>query len=331
MAPKEMQLLKKMYLLSEATIEKIKDVEDMERNFTTLDKAMKEVLYNKKLNDHEKLQYYKNFLDKYLHLRKQLIAKHVDKPQPKAPKAPTLDFNQMLSQIPRPKTKFKAIDTVVFPEKFLFNHTVKPVKDVDLSMIELPASELMAQPQPQSQLSQEAVQPSEDVYMADGEHDEYYGPSAASAAKDALSGANDTAQDVSMLDLSNKTCKLYWNKTAYRVPLQLKEKFREFVAKIRKKFPGALRVDPEDFSKYLVDGTLSISSIENKPKFEAVAAVKRKSVTQTPIKSTTKKQRSVADVFPQKKKLIALKPSLLDRHKQTGEGLKKQIKWKSFR
>lgn len=57
MAPKDMQLLNKMYLMSEATIEKIKDVENMERNFTALDKSMKDVLYNKKLNDHEKLQY----------------------------------------------------------------------------------------------------------------------------------------------------------------------------------------------------------------------------------------------------------------------------------
>lgn len=70
------KMLKKMFLLNETSFQKIKDIEDTERNFNALDKHMRAILYNKKLNDHEKLVQYTELLEKYLKLRKQLLTKY---------------------------------------------------------------------------------------------------------------------------------------------------------------------------------------------------------------------------------------------------------------
>lgn len=69
---KETRLLRKMYLLSDASVQKLKELDDVEKAFTTLDKKMKQILYNKKLSGHTKWLLYSNLLQKYDALRRRM-------------------------------------------------------------------------------------------------------------------------------------------------------------------------------------------------------------------------------------------------------------------
>lgn len=69
---KETKLLRKMYLLSDASVQKLKELDDAEKEFTTLDQRMKKILYNKKLTGHTKWLLYNNLLEKYNNLRRKM-------------------------------------------------------------------------------------------------------------------------------------------------------------------------------------------------------------------------------------------------------------------
>lgn len=69
---KETKSLRKMYLLSDTTVQKLKDLDDAEKEFTILDKRMKQILYNKKLPPTTKWMLYNNLLVKYNNLRRQM-------------------------------------------------------------------------------------------------------------------------------------------------------------------------------------------------------------------------------------------------------------------
>lgn len=69
---KETKLLRKMYLLSDASVQKLKELDDAEKEFTTLDHRMKKILYDKKLTGHTKWMLYNNLLEKYNNLRRKM-------------------------------------------------------------------------------------------------------------------------------------------------------------------------------------------------------------------------------------------------------------------
>lgn len=70
------KLLRKMYLLSDVSVKKLKEIEAIERQFSSLDNQMKKVLYNKALNNYTKWHMYNNLLQQYNHLRQQLKDQH---------------------------------------------------------------------------------------------------------------------------------------------------------------------------------------------------------------------------------------------------------------
>lgn len=69
---KETKQLKKMYLLSEAAVERLKQLDEVEKEFTVLDKRMKKILYSKKLKGHTKWIMYNHLLQKYNELRRKM-------------------------------------------------------------------------------------------------------------------------------------------------------------------------------------------------------------------------------------------------------------------
>lgn len=74
---RDAKLLKKYYLLSPSSFEKMKEIEATERTFNVFEKAMHSLLYkNSKLNEHDKWMKYNELLNKYLNLRNRLISKY---------------------------------------------------------------------------------------------------------------------------------------------------------------------------------------------------------------------------------------------------------------
>lgn len=82
---KESTNLRKMYLLSDSSMQRLKELDKIEKEFTELDKRMKKILYSKELNAHDKWILYNDVLGKYNELRRQMAAdvKHKNKPTPK--------------------------------------------------------------------------------------------------------------------------------------------------------------------------------------------------------------------------------------------------------
>lgn len=61
-----------MYLMSDAAVEKLKELDDAEKMFSVLDRQMKKVLYSKKLPPQTKWILYTNLLTKYDNLRRSM-------------------------------------------------------------------------------------------------------------------------------------------------------------------------------------------------------------------------------------------------------------------
>lgn len=327
---KDSKLLKKMYLLSESTFQKIKDIEDTERNFTTLDRAMREILYNKKNNTHDKWQKYLNLLNKYIMLRKQLVARHgettdkktEDKTQKKvndhSKKNPFDDIDN--TNFPRLSDVFNTDNTVVNPNNFQFNNTIPEEpepgdKTVDFSKLDIPET------LPAS---------TEQYYDADGDFgDNVTLPpiSATRAAKESLANNH----DVSMRDVSenNKIVTIKWKGQIYTVTELLAKNFRTFIKKVEIKYPMARSVQQSDFANYLTNGTVSVQRQDVKPFSVDRLARKRKVAIPNLAGNKKPKPSTVDEFFPVTKKPTILRASKLG---QTGSGLKHvKSKWVSFR
>lgn len=327
MAPTDSKLLKKMYLLNEVTFEKLKDIENTERNFGSLDKAMREILYNKKINNHDKLLLYTNLLNKYLNLRKQLIAKHgntaikekvLQKEVKKDEQQTKNPFDTVnLTNFPRLSNVFKPSDTIVDPDNFQFEHTlgVVPGQNMDFSMAELSEKKT---PSPQK----------EDLFVADGEEDQYVNLPATSAASVARKSIAGDVGDVSMRD-ADEIVPIEWKGIVYTITKLTEKDFRTFLKKIELKYPKAKRVELKDFTNYLVNGKVSITTLDKETPYKLTAvARKRKTPTTSNLAEKRKKETSVIDHFRVKKKASSLRTSV---RQQTGKGLKNKIKWKTFR
>lgn len=69
---KQTNMLRKMYLFSEGSVQKLKELDEAEKEFTELDKRMRKILYDKKLAGHTKWLLYNNLLQKYNNLRRKM-------------------------------------------------------------------------------------------------------------------------------------------------------------------------------------------------------------------------------------------------------------------
>lgn len=75
---KENKLLRKYYLLTDASVKRLKEIEEAEKEFSILDRKMKQLLY-RKLPPYSKWQLYNSLLTKYDALRRQMYHKFGEK------------------------------------------------------------------------------------------------------------------------------------------------------------------------------------------------------------------------------------------------------------
>lgn len=332
---KDSKALKKMYLLSESTFQKIKDIEDAERHFSTLDKAMKSVLYNNKISNHKKLTQYTALLDKYMLLRKQLVAKYGETEVKRREITNPFEFDK--DNFPRLSAMFSTLDTdshkiadkydkfdtaPLDTNNFQFNHTI-PVEDEE-KFDKFDTAVLDQSKMKNFQTGQE------EIFTSDERFDNNVNLPPQSVNNIATQSIN---QDVTMKDMTDDNphefVELIWHKRAYPVQKMFIPKFKEFIKKVKIKYPTAVRMSTTDFSNYLINGRVEIKSLERPNPFDIQKTIrKRKSASTLKTIEAKQKRTQITDHFPQRKIRTAtlVKPSKLD---QVGKGLRK--KWISFR
>lgn len=306
---KDNRLLKKMFLLNESSFQKIKEIEDTERNFNALDKAMRAILYNKKLNNHEKLMQYTELLEKYLKMRKQLIAKYGEdsvKSHSIKEEKPTNPFESAVkNNFPRLSNVF---NTTVNPEKLKFNNTLPIDGDTNqtnnISMLDI---------------QQNIPKNNEEYFDTSGEFgDDVQLPpiSASSVARESSIG------DRTMIDLSSTGNKVVinWKGMPYTIDKRFEKNFNVFTKKIQMKYPLAKSFALSDFLNYIVNGSVIVKSIEEKKMKPPVQRLerKRKSATNSTIEEKKMKSVKLDVIYPERKKQsYVLHPSKLT---QVGKG-----------
>lgn len=316
---KDSKALKKMYLLSESTFQKIKDIEDAERNFSTLDKAMKSVLYNNKISNHKKLT------DEVKRLE---LKNPFDFDKDNFPRMSAM-FSSDDFQVKEGGDKFHFDSAPLNPNNFQFNHTLPTEEDkfdkfdsatLDQSILQ------NIQPSPAKR---------EEVFASDGVSDRNVTLPPMSAQDTARKSIAQENQDVSMRDDTQKDTDFVnyiWKKRAYPVQRMFIPKFQEFLRKIEIKYPTAVRLSTNDFSNYIINGVVEIKSLENPNPFDVKSTIpgqrKRKNATTLTTKEAKLKKTQMTDHFQERKVRTAtlIKPSKLG---QVGKGLKN--KWISFR
>lgn len=72
---KELQQLKKYYLLTDESIKKLRETEAAENQFSVLDHRLKKILYNNRLTGYNKFVLYMDLFNKIYQLRQDSIKK----------------------------------------------------------------------------------------------------------------------------------------------------------------------------------------------------------------------------------------------------------------
>lgn len=124
---KETKLLRKMYLMSDASIQKLKELDEAEKAFSILDKKMKTILYNKKLSAHTKWMLYSNLLQKYDNMRRQISLEYKNKVDSKGNKVETKD------ETDSPATKEQRFVTPINPFDQNIRDNIPNINDMDFS------------------------------------------------------------------------------------------------------------------------------------------------------------------------------------------------------
>lgn len=319
------KMLKKMFLLNETSFQKIKDIEDTERNFNALDKHMRAILYNKKLNDHEKLVQYTELLEKYLKLRKQLLTKYGEntlktpnepKKQKQGVENPFDSAN--MKNFPRLSTIFDSTPTVN-PEVFNFNKTLQlegnEKQSNDISMVDL---------------HENFPKNTGEYFSTSGEIGDpvQLPPISASAAARESSIGDNTFVDLASL---GDKIKITWKGLPYTIEKRFVKNFNEFTRKVQIKYPLAKSFALSDFVNYVVNGSVIIKSVEKKKLLPPVQRLDRK--RKSAVKSTDEikklKSSQIDEFYPERKKnQYVLQPT---KFGQTGQGIKPNKKWITFR
>lgn len=324
---KDSKVLRKMFLLNESSFQKIKDIDDTERNFDALDKAMRAILYNKKLNTHEKLIKYTDLLEKYLKLRKQLVAKYgensvktsLSTQQSNKKEKSVNPFDAVnITNFPRLSTLFQT-ETTVNPENFKFNNTM-PLENNENQLNDVSMFDLQSQMQPLT----------EEYFNTSGEFgdDVQLPPISSSAAARDSSIGNNTIIEINSL---NDKIKVMWKGLPYTINKRFVKHFNEFTKKIQAKYPFAKSFALSDFVNYVVNKRVSIKSVEEKKLQPPVQRLdrKRKSTVQSTEEAKKKKSSKIDEFYQERKKHnYVLQPSKLDH--QLGRGMKPK-KWITLR
>lgn len=331
---RDSKLLKKMYLFNETTFQKIKDIEDTERNFNALDKEMHDILYSKKMNAHEKLTKYKQLLEKYIYLRKQLLTKYGNQDdkldQIKRKRNSSLRNSSFPENVDKNNPFESQLENTNFPRlSNIFNNTDIPENFNFNQQQSVPTFNAREQPIVNT--------PKEDFFETDGviDDEDLYIPSTSTAAvaRDSFIQSRPSLGDVTMQDVSEKTTHsskkdtqlklVKWKDTSYHIRNNLVDQFKIFLKKVERWYPNAKRVEMSDFANYLVNRQVTV-----KPTQEVTAKrmlrKRKSSVRKNDSPKLIKKEQRVTDFFPEvkKKDRPVLRPSRL----QHGKG-----KWISFR
>lgn len=247
---RDSKLLKKMYLLNESTFSKIKDIEDTERNFNRLDRQMRKILYGKNTSTHNKWLQYSKLLEKYMNLRKQMIAKYGEKEAIKK-----IEQTQQTEPI-SVKNIFENAPTTV--DRSLFDFDNNMPEEFDDSPDVVMNSTVPANMNEINIGTQTMDDEDGDVTMKsiNGSHtkQQFLTPKR-KTAKEAANNLQ-TIYSGTVPKRTRPLVPVLWikrNKT-YTVSPNNVEQFKRFIALTDEKYPNAEKIYKNDFENYLVNG-----------------------------------------------------------------------------
>lgn len=330
----------KWYLMNETTFDKMKSMEDAEKNFSVLDKLMKTILYNKKMNIHEKYIRYTQLFEKYLKLRKgtQVIpSKIIDSGESDG----LLKNQTNIFESNRKKGHRKLSE--IFSNRLQNKDSEADEENSTDSEIErnndktMDFSSLLLQDE-DNELNKAPIIPNPP-------HEEYFESqdeplNAGQFVRNPDISVNTTARelfrnndpDVYMQPVQDMIVHHTWRGKKYSLKASLMKKFIEFTKKVEVAYPGVDEVDISDFSNYLVTKRVKIKNpkFNNRRKIASVSARKKSKVFSV-LKTPKNQKDSLMDDYYRKEKRAQLTDKSRMQNNQSGSGVMRKIKWVSIK